>query len=293
LAILEVEPPNQTICDQANWPVKTAGITNVIQDAGALGTLVRIAAGGSGIAQIPVSIGNINNGQIIVSSQSQQTIAKGWSGSGLYVAGNRLVGILKSVDTSTGQGNVSSIDSVERIVSEFFNPDVISDTFIREVISSDFNDRLHSIFALFVANELETLRGNYVSSDQGPQDSSGTRTFNSTVQLPAFDQPGTLDFHNYSGYYKPIHLGKHPLNLVYTQSFRDQVPTAKVLKERFDALVGVVDSVVPRSWARNSYSDGYSRGEPYKYRSEYASDGMRIIIDLNSFDLKVQFLPKE
>jgi hypothetical protein len=282
------------MCDQANWPTNTADIENVLQNAGTAGKLVKIAAGGSTVAEIPVTIVSYDNGQIVV-SPTQTAIAKGWSGSGLYV-GARLVGILMNVDTSSGRGAVKRIDYVERILSDFVHPCCqISDPFIRELRSPDFDQRMHSLFAMFVSNTLETLRGDHVHSvdEQGPEDSSGTRTFRSTLQLPAFNQPGTLAFQNTSGYYQPPHLEKHPSNLTYIQTFRDEVPGKDLLKARFDALAAAVDIIVPSSWTRNAYSDGYSRGEPYKYRNEYASDGLRILISLNSFDLEVKFLPKQ
>jgi hypothetical protein len=90
-----------------------------------------------------------------------------------------------------------------------------------------------------------------------------------------------------------MRLDKHPLNMVYTQSFLDLAPSKQLLKARFDALSAAVGNVVTSSWTRNSYSDGYARRQPYEYRDEYSLNGMRILISLDGFKLEIEFLPAQ
>jgi hypothetical protein len=294
LVILEVEDHGRTICAQANWPSNIADIENVLQNAHAVGKLTMILADASSTAEIPVSINSYNGEQIVVSpSNTTASIARGWSGSSLYVS-QRLVGILTDVDPTSGRGTVSRIDHIETIICDFLRCVIPpGDQFIQTVRMPQFDERLRSMITLFESNRLETLRGIRVSGDQGPQDKSGTQTFNSTVQLPAFSEPGTLDFHNKSGYRSPMRLDKHPLNMVYTQSFLDLAPSKQLLKARFDALSAAVGNVVTSSWTRNSYSDGYARRQPYEYRDEYSLNGMRILISLDGFKLEIEFLPAQ
>jgi len=279
LAVLEVEPQGRAMCDEAAWPGSTDDIASVVQNAGATGKLVKVTAGGS-TAQIPVSIVNVDGGQVTVVPDPSMTIAIGWSGSSLYV-GDRLAGILVTVDTATGRGSALRSDYCDRVVSDIWPPpgEGSGDPFVTAVRSPEFDSRIHTILESFFANALETLNsGNYVVTTTD----TSIESFRSTLQLPGFTAPGTLDFHNNAAYTQRARLDKHPLNLVYTQSFAGLSSTA-LIKARFDALTAAVGNALPSAWTRNQYAS----------RDEYLNGGMRIVIVSEFGKLQLEFFPKQ
>jgi hypothetical protein len=276
LAILEIR--DKSICDSATWPATTGQTTNLLQTAGADGKLVRIAASGS-VGQIPVSIVSYDSEQVVVAPPQQIAIVSGWSGSGLYVR-DALAGILLSTNTETGRGTVLRVDYVERIIDPFMNPPAVAtDPFIRDISSGSFHDRLSQIVAALIADRLEQFKTNeytVVTTDRT------VASYYSNLQLPGFDKPGTLDFHNNAAYTKPMKLDKHPVNLVYTQDFGVLSSLGGVKKARVQALADAVGSVVPSSWTTNTYSD----------HNEYLGDGAEIRIDFGLDQIVLKFVPR-
>jgi len=285
LVVLQV--PSQAICVGTAWPSEATigGTSNRLENAGANGKLVRVTGAGS-IEQIPVSITGISNGQAIVVPPSSSAIARGWSGSGLYVNGD-LAGILMSVDPSNGRGTVLQIDYVETILVFFHPPSNITDPFLRTIASQEFQDRLQAVVDALIANHLETLKSNsYVvhTTDRS------VASYLSTLAMPGFDKPGVLDFHNRGDYDKPEKLDKHPLNLTYSQGSRtpydNQLPQAQ-----FDALSNAVQRAVPHTWSRNSYGhDSFN----YLAQSQFNGRGMQITVTLyDSETLEIKFIPSQ
>jgi len=283
LAVLEVTN-DRTMCNQANWPDENTDVANLLQGAGAEGKLVKVT-GGSSVAQIPVTIASFDGQQVVVNPPPNMTIAIGWSGSGLYVR-NILAGILLDVDTSTGRGIVSRIDYVDRIISDIFHPGVrTSDRFMRDVSSPEFDQRTRQIFSTFVANRLEDFK---TSQYTVTTDNKTIMSYFSSLQLPGFSRPGTLDFRNKGKYNGRERLDKHPINLIYTEKIDDDSYLNRDLKKaRFDALSVAISNIVPSSWTRNSYS---RFGD---YSEEFEGSGLRIKILTGEKEFTLEFFPKD
>ena len=284
LAILSFDGHDRAMCNGSRWPSHTDGIGNLLKNAGANGKLVKLTAGGA-VAQMPVTMTHIGDGQVIVRpTGDQNVIARGWSGSALEVNGS-IVGILLSVDPSTMLGTVSRLDYVRAIVGPFFEP-TDPDPFLDSVASPDFAIRVTSLLDLLVHNKLEAVKGEY-QGDQKIEEKLFDNSYYSLVQLPGFGKPGLVHFWSHGCYTCRSHLDKHPTSLVYSQSFDDPIRVKNdLLERRFDALSDRIAALIP-SWTRNSYHEPVN-----ERRDEYVKNGMKVVLDSDGFhNLGLKFMP--
>jgi hypothetical protein len=278
IAILRL--PTYSMCSTSMWPLNTQPTMNIVRNAAASGKLVRSLASGS-MAQIPVTIVGISNGQFAVLPNQAIPIVSGWSGSGLYVS-DVLVGILLSVNTSNNRGMVIPVDYVDRITSDFFTRGTKPDAFDLIVESQAFHDTIRTVLQSLTSNNLQSFNTDqHVAGASWPTD-----RFKASINLPGFNQPSYIEFHNAASYTKPVKLEKQPLRLDFLQIFPDNYDR-QLLSARFDAIAGSIETVLPPGWAKSYYTQGIN--PLHNKRNEYRKGASLIAINLYASELLVEF----
>src|SRR6202451_1389856 len=242
LALIQLDQNAGGFCSTQEWPRPGGDITSLLQGASGQGKLVRIENGSS--FQIAVLITQFDEGQFITvrSLNSEQSIAKGWSGSPLFV-GNSLVGMLVSV-AGDGTGKVYRIDYITTLIASFGAtgggpPDEI----VAAVQSPEFRNAFMKILeAVISPSPLKAIRGDYDSRDT--TDDYSIVAYYSLVGLPGAVGSGEVDQFKHE---------KYPYKVVYEFGAARSDPTGKA---RYEALVDVVKQCIPDNWLKQTSNNG-------------------------------------
>jgi hypothetical protein len=242
LALIQLDQNAAAFCSTQDWPRPGGDITSLLQAASGQGKLVRIENGSS--FQIAVLITQFDEGQFITvrSLNSEQSIAKGWSGSPLFV-GNSLVGMLVSV-AADGTGKVYRIDYITTLIASFWatggGP---PDETVVAVQSPEFHTAFMKILkAAISTSPLKAIRGDYDSRDT--TEDYSIAAYYSLVGLPGAVGSGEVD---------QLKHEKYPYMVAYNFGTARNDPTGKA---RYEALVDAVKQCIPDNWLTQTSNHG-------------------------------------
>jgi hypothetical protein len=242
LALIQLDQNAGSFCSTQEWPRPGEDVTSLLQGASGQGKLVRIDNGSS--FQIAVLITQFDEGQFITvrSLNSEQSIAKGWSGSPLFV-GNSLVGMLVSV-AADGTGKVYRIDYITTLIAPFWAtgggpPDEI----VAAAQSPEFRTAFMKILvAVTSPSPLKAIRGDYDS--RHTTDDYSIVAYHSLVGLPGAVGSGEVDQFKHE---------KYPYMVVYQFGAARSDPTGKA---RYEALVDTIKQCIPDNWLKQTLNHG-------------------------------------
>jgi hypothetical protein len=244
LALIQLDQNAAGFCSTQQWPRPGGDVTSLLQGASGQGKLVRIENGST--VQIAVLITQFDEGQFITvrSLNSEQTIARGWSGSPLFV-GNSLVGMLVSVG-SDGTGKVYRIDYITTLIAPFWATDGgPPDEVVVAVQSPEFRRAFLTILeAVISRSPLRAIRGDYDSRDT--TDDYSIVAYYSLVGLPGAVGSGEVD---------QFKAEKYPYKVAYDFGTARSDPAGQA---RFEALVDAIRQCIPDDWLKQTLNHGHN-----------------------------------
>lgn len=131
LAIVKVEGPGSSLCEDSNWPNR-GSVTELLRGQGQ-GVLRSLNEDGSR-SQISVRIVEFDDRYITVSPVDGRAIIQTWSGSTLFV-GSEIAGLLVSVDAT--RGKVYRREYINDLMRGFFSIPARSDEAVTTTIELD------------------------------------------------------------------------------------------------------------------------------------------------------------